>query len=103
MRHGEDEFGAFAILEVEEVLPHDGFAAGLLPELYGVERGQEKLLADLVHLFADDANDLIERALAEGEVAVNASAQLADVAGAEKKLMTGDFGVCRSFAEGGDK
>ena len=31
VRHGEHELGALAVLEVEHVLSHDGFAAGLLP------------------------------------------------------------------------
>ena len=30
-------------------------------------------------------------------------AELADVAGAEQELVAGDFGVCRSFAEGGNE
>ena len=38
-----------------------------------------------------------------GEVAVDAGAELADVAGAEEELVAGDFGVGGSFAEGGDE
>ncbi len=103
MGHGEAELGALAVLEAEHVLAHAGPAAGLLPELARVERGQEELLADLVHLFADDGDDLVDGALAEGEVAVDAGAELADVAGAEQELVAGDFGVGGSFAEGGDE
>ena len=66
-------------------------------------RGEIKLLADLVHLFAHDGDDLVQRALAEEEVVVNARAELANVAGAEQKLVAGHFGVCRGLAQGGNK
>ena len=46
---------------------------------------------------------LLMRAVAEEEVAVDAGAELADVAGAEQELVAGDFGVCGGFAEGGDE
>ena len=69
----------------------------------GRMRGQEELLADLVHLFADDGDDLVERPLAEEEVVVNAGAELADVAGAEQELVAGHFGVCRGLAKGGNE
>ncbi len=32
---------------------------------FGLKRGKEELLADAVHLFADDADDLVDRAVAE--------------------------------------
>ena len=101
--HGEAELGALAVVEAEHVVAHGGPAAGLLPEFGGVQGGEEELLADLVHLFADDGDDLVEGALSEGEVAVNSGSELTDVAGAKKDFVAGDFGVCRSFAEGGDE
>ncbi len=57
----------------------------------------------LVHLFADDGDDLVDGAVAEEEVAVDAGAELADVAGAEEELVAGDFGVGGGFTEGGDE
>ena len=65
--------------------------------------GQIKLLPDLVHLLAHDADDLVQRPLPEEEVVVNARAELADVAGAEQKLVAGHFGVCRGLAKSGNK
>ena len=75
----------------------------LLPDLARVERGKKKLLADRVHLFAHDGDDLVDRAIAEEEIAVDAGAELANVTGAEQQLVAGDFGVCRGFTEGGDE
>ena len=46
---------------------------------------------------------LLIEALAEEEVAVDAGAELADVAGAEEELVAGDFGVCRGLTKGRDK
>lgn len=74
VRHGEAQLRALAVLEVEEILAHAGPAAGLLPELARVQRGKQELLADLVHLFADDGDDLVQRALPERQVAVDACA-----------------------------
>ena len=68
-----------------------------------MDGGQVKLLADLVHLLAHDGDDLVERALAEEEVVVDARAELADVAGAEQELVAGHFGVCRGLAKSGNE
>jgi len=101
--HGEAELGAFAIFEAEHVVAHAGPAAAGLPNLLGIEGREEELLTDSVHLFADDGDDLVDRTVAEEEIAVDTGAELADVAGAEKELVTGDLGVGGCFAEGGDK
>jgi len=37
------------------------------------------------------------------EVVINPRAELANVAGAKKELVTGHFGVCRGLAKSGDK
>ena len=42
-------------------------------------------------------------ALTEEEVVINARAELANVAGAKQKLVTGHFGVCRGLAKSGHK
>ena len=68
-----------------------------------MEGGKEELLADAVHLLADDGDDFIDGSVAEEEIAVDAGAELADIAGSEEELVAGDFGVCGCFAEGGDK
>ena len=99
----EAEPCAFAVLEAEHVLADRGPAAALLPDLRRHDAGEEELLADLVHLFADDADDLVDGSLAEEEIGVDSGAELADVSGAEEELVAGDFGVCRSLAECGDK
>ena len=101
--HAEAEIGAFAILKAEHVLAHRRPAAGFDPDLGGDKGGKKELLADGVHLFADDGNDLVNSPVAEEEVGVEAGAELADVAAAEKELVAGDFGVCGELAEGGDE
>ena len=53
--HGEAELGALAVLQAEHVVAHAGPAAALLPDLFRVEGGKIELLADAVHLLADDA------------------------------------------------
>ncbi len=69
----------------------------------GVQGGQEKLLPDGVHLLADDRDDLVDGPVAEEQVAVDACAELADIAGAQQQFVARDFGVGRSFAQGRDE
>src|SRR6266851_5730997 len=101
--HGEAEFGALTVLQAEHVVAHAGPAAASLPDLFGIDRGKEELLADAIHLLAHDADDFVDRAIAEEEIAVDAGAELANVAGAEKEFVAGDFGVCGCFPKGGDE
>ena len=56
-----------------------------------------------VHLLADDGDDLVEGALAEEEVAVDAGAELADVAGAEQEACGWRLRHRRGFAERGNE
>ncbi len=72
--HAEAEIGAFAVLEAEHVLAHGGPAAGFDPNFGWDEGGEEELLADGVHLFADDGDDLVDGPVAEEEVGVEAGA-----------------------------
>ena len=97
------EVGALAVLEAEHVVAHHGPAAAGLPQLAGMEGGQEEFLADLVHLFADDVHDLVEGAVAQEEIGVDSGGQLADVSGADQEFVAGDFGVGRGFAQGRDE
>ena len=55
-------------------------APGFLPHLARVQRGQVHLLPDGVHLLAHDGYNLVDGAVAEKEIAVDARAELADIA-----------------------
>ena len=79
--HAQDQFGALAILELEQVVPHQLVAARLPPDLGGVQcRRHHLLTADGVHLLADDAGHLETDSLAKGEHGVRARRQLPDEA-----------------------
>ena len=54
-------------------------------------------------VIANDRDDLVDRAPAERQVAVDAGSKLTNISGAEKNLVTGDLGVGRGLAEGGDE
>jgi hypothetical protein len=54
----EQVVGALAVLEPEDVVAVLGPPASRLVGLLGQQRGEEQLLADLVHLFADDRSTL---------------------------------------------
>jgi len=55
------------------------------------------------HLLAHDADDLVQRPLAEEEVVVDACAELANIAGTHQKPVAGHFGVGRGFAKSRDE
>ena len=77
-------------------------AAGLLPQLLGLEHGHADLLgAACVHLLAHDVLDLGQHALAQGQKRVDAGSGLADEAGAQQQLMAGDLGISGIFLERG--
>ena len=70
----------------------------------GFRAGRQKFLrADGVHLLAHDLLDFEQGALRQKQIAVNASGKLADVAGAQQKLMAGDLGLGGVFAQRGDE
>src|SRR5207237_6294625 len=75
--HGEAELGALAVFQAEHVVAHAGPAAAGLPDLFGVDRGKIELLTDAVHLLAHDADDLVDRAIAEEELAVDSGVEVA--------------------------
>ena len=92
---------ATAVLQGEHVVAESGGAAGLLPQLHGLEGGHAQFLAaGGVHLLADDLLDLAEGAPGQGEVGVNAGGDLLDEAGAQHQAMAGGFGLGRVVAEG---
>jgi len=101
--HAEAEIGALAVCKPKHVLAHRRPAAGLFPKLAGHESGKKELLADGVHFFADDGHNFVDGPIAEEEIGVEASTELADVAAAQKEFVAGDFGVGGELAEGGDE
>ncbi len=103
MGHAQGELGAFAVLQAEQVVAEDGPAAAFFQDVAGKQSGQEELLADLVHFLTHDGDDLVQRALAEEEIRVDAGAELPDIAGAEQELVAGDLGIGGRFTERGNE
>jgi hypothetical protein len=58
-----------------------------------------KLLPDLVHLLAHNADDFVQRPLPEKKVVVNARAKLPHIPGPEKEFVAGHFGIRRGLAQ----
>ncbi len=103
MGHAEAELCALAVCQAKHVLAHGGPASGLFPDFFGVDGREEELLADAVHLLADDCDDLVDGTVAEEEVAVDAGAELAHIACAQQELVACDLCVGGGFAQGGDE
>jgi len=61
------------------------------------------LPTDRVHFLADDALNLIERALPEEEIVIEPGAELADVARPQQQPVAGNFCFSGIFPERGDK
>src|SRR5208282_5786857 len=101
--HAQTEVGALAILEAKHVFAHHSPAPALLPEIAWMQRGQVELLADLVHLLADDAHDLLGRTIAHEQKRIDPGAQLTDVSSADQQFVACDFGVSRSLAKSRDE
>ena len=104
MCHPEAQIAPKAVLEAEHVLTHGVPAAGFLPELRGMERGQMHLLgADSVHFLAHDALDFVQRALREKQVAVDTGSDLTDIAGAQEETMARRLRFGGIIAQRGDE
>src|SRR5207302_9249327 len=104
VRHGEAQVRSLAILEAEHVLAHHRPAAALFPHLPRVQRRQVELLpADRVLLLANDARDLEQASLPEGQDAVDPGSQLADESGAHEQLVACHLRIGRNLLEGGDE
>jgi hypothetical protein len=98
VRQREDERPTRVVLELEHLRDRD--AARFLPQLGWCQDGAEHLLpADRVHLLADDLDDLLVHAPAEGQVAPEARADLADEAAAHEQPVRGRLGVGRRIAQ----
>ena len=101
--HAQDHVGVLAVLELEEVVAHQVVAVGLLPDLGGMEGGQEHLLAaDGVHLLSDDSLDLETGALPEGQHRVRPGSELTDEPGPDQQAVADRLGIGRGFSECGD-
>ena len=86
--HGQHHVPAAAVLESNQLGADLGVAAGLLPELGGMDHRHLHLLpADAVDLLADHLLDSPLHAETEGQQGVDAGAQLPDVAGADQQLV----------------
>src|SRR5207245_10108211 len=84
--------------------PDGGPAPRLLPNLRGMEHRHGDLLpADGVHLLADHPIDLVDHAMAEGEVDIDAGRELAHEPGPDHELVADGLGVRGIFAQGGDE
>src|SRR2546427_8248726 len=92
-----------AVLEPEH-LGADGVpAAGVAPDLRGMQDGHGHLLpADRVHLLADDGVDAIEYTLAEGQPDIDARGELTHEPRAEHQLVADRLRVRGILAQGGD-
>src|SRR5262249_48521606 len=103
VRHAQAHVGALAVLELEhlgDVVP----APRLLPDLGGVHHGHGDLLpADRVHLFPDDRVDLVEDALAEGKVDVDAGRELPHESGPQHELVAQRLRLGRLLPQGGNE
>jgi hypothetical protein len=102
---GAEVHGAVvAVGEPEEQVAVGVGAPGLLEQVHGGHRGHEELTgAGAVHLLADDVRDLREHAPGEGEVVVDARADLADVARSAEEDVRGGLGVGGGLLGGRDQ
>mmetsp|Transcript_53733 Transcript_53733/g.126540 ORF Transcript_53733/g.126540 Transcript_53733/m.126540 type:complete len:357 (-) Transcript_53733:266-1336(-) len=103
-RRLHDEVASMAVLHAQQFRAHLVEAAGLLPQLGGLDhRHQAFDGAGRVHLLADDLLDLADDPKPHRHVVVNAGAQALDHAGAHHQLVADDLGIGRRFLEGGDE
>ena len=102
MGGAEAELVIVAIVEAHALGTVRVGAAGLLPQLLGLEHGHADLLgAARIHLLAHDVLDLGQHALAQGQKRVDAGSGLADETGAQQQLMAGDLGIGGVFLQRG--
>src|ERR1019366_6308754 len=98
VRHAETQIGALAVLQAKHVVAHHRPAPASLPDFARIERGEIKLLTDLVHFLADDPHYLLGAAIAQKQKRVNARAQLPDIAGSDEQFVARYLGICRGLA-----
>ena len=100
----EAELALVAVLDPQQLGPVLEPAAGLLPQLGGLDRRHDQLdRAGALHLDPDDRLELGQRAPREREVAVDAGGQLRDHAGTGHQALRDDLGVRRVLPQGVDE
>ena len=98
---GQHQRTAPPVFQREQVVAEGGAAAGLLPELGGLEGGHEDFLAARrVHLLTDDVLDLAQGAPGQGQVGVDPGGDLVNQAGAEHEAVAGRLGLGRVLPQG---
>ncbi|MNS74565.1 hypothetical protein D3C72_1080460 [compost metagenome] len=105
VRGAEHLVAVVAVLEAHQLFAVLLPAAGLHPQLgRDHDRHVQLLGAGGVHLLADDRLDLLDHPEHQGQQAVDAGAEAADVARAGEQLVRDDLGVGRDLSErGGQK
>ena len=101
MGGGDDHRTTAPVLEMDHVFAEGGGSARLLPEVQRLDgRQADFLAADGVHLLPQDVRDLVEAALGEGAVGVDAGGHALEHAGAQHELVAGRFGLGGGFTQG---
>ncbi len=102
--HGQHHVPATAVLEADQLGADLGVAAGLLPQLGGVDdRHLHLLAADAVDLLADHLLDALLHAEAQRQQRVDAGAELPHVAGAHQQPVADHLGLGRIVAQAGEE
>ena len=101
MGHGEDHVASDPVLEAAHLLVDGVVAAGLLPDVGGVDDGHQDLLSsNPLHLLADDGLYLRRGAEAEGQEGEDSSSHLPDEARAQQIFVALAVGSVGSFPKG---
>ena len=96
----EQHVRALAVLQAEQIVAVFGPAVGGLVRLAGKQCREEQLLAAHgVHLLADHALDLAQRAQAQRQPGVHAGGGATHIACAHQQLVAGHFGIGGIFAQ----
>ena len=104
MRRAENGVTAAQVVQLEEDVPHRVDPPRPLPDLAGMQRREQQLLATYrVDLLSDDCHDLRPNAVPERQQRVDARHQLADVATTHEQAVTHGLGIGRVFSECGDE
>ena len=104
MGHRQDHLAIGAVLEPDELGADLEVPAALLPQVGRMDdRHLHLLAADPVDLLADDLLDPLRHPEPERQEAVDAGAQLADVAGPDEQPVRRHLGLGRVVAERGEE
>ena len=104
VRGAEHPFALRVVAHLEEHITRGLVAPGLLPDFGRLQRGHEDFeRAGAVHLLADDALDLAQRAQTERQKGVHAACEFAQQAGAEQEFVGKDLRLGGGFLQGGNE